>query len=151
MLPTGRSVASDSAGAPAGASSNSIGMTPWILLRHDTPDGSWHFDWMLATAPADSGLPLMTFRVALRPDQPGTDSFDAERIGDHRAAYLTFEGPLTEGRGSVRREASGTCRVRQNGSVLIVELIEPNTTWVGAPRVPDTALYRFERADARRP
>ena len=38
-------------------------------------------------------------------DQP------AERLADHRLAYLDYEGPLSEGRGDVTRVEQGTCEV----------------------------------------
>jgi hypothetical protein len=76
---------------------------PTVLLRHDLPDGTHHFDWMLARG-ADG--PLRTFRVGVdisRDAQP----FSAEPIGDHRRAYLEYEGVVSGGRGRVTRVARG--------------------------------------------
>lgn len=57
-------------------------------------------------APANSSL--ITFRTLIRPDLPDApSSFPATRLPDHRADYLTYEGPLSHNRGSVRRLARG--------------------------------------------
>ncbi|MCC6659431.1 MAG: hypothetical protein IT437_00960 [Phycisphaerales bacterium] len=87
-------------------------MAATVLLRHDTPDGSAHWDWMIQRL----GGGLTTFRVAVRIDL-GPACFGAERLPDHREAYLTYEGPVTGDRGSVRRVADGT---------VVVELDRPD-------------------------
>lgn len=74
-----------------------------VLLEHRLPDGSWHYDWMIERP--EGGL--ATFRVTTRIDQPGGTAFRAERLADHRAAYLTYEGEVSGGRGWVRRLAVG--------------------------------------------
>lgn len=75
-----------------------------VLLCHELPDGSWHFDWMIET-PGQAEGPLRTLRVHERPD--AADRFTAELLPDHRRAYLDYEGPVSGGRGTVRRVASG--------------------------------------------
>ncbi|MCC6909333.1 MAG: hypothetical protein IT430_15445 [Phycisphaerales bacterium] len=78
-----------------------------VILRHEQPDGSAHFDWMLAVDdPATKRL--RTWRVALRPDEvpPGED-LAVEPLADHRATYLDYEGPVAGDRGLVRRVRSG--------------------------------------------
>jgi hypothetical protein len=87
----------------------STDMPPYVVLRHQTPDGSAHLDWMLATTddlPDPDVRSLVTFRTPVIPGQ--ADAFDAERIPDHRVHYLTYEGPLSGGRGDVRRIAAGS-------------------------------------------
>ncbi len=79
-------------------------MTAMVLLRHDLPDGSWHFDWLIDRG---EGGPLLSFRVVPRIDDPQVLTFDAERILDHRRDYLDYEGEVSGGRGMVRREAVG--------------------------------------------
>jgi hypothetical protein len=47
--------------------------------------------------------PLVTFRLAGRVDELGGGGvLAAQRLGDHRPAYLTFEGPVPGNRGNVR-------------------------------------------------
>lgn len=53
----------------------------------------------------DPDRPLMTFRVSGLPTE--VDAFEAERIDDHRRVYLSYEGELSGGRGTVLRLASG--------------------------------------------
>ena len=87
----------------------------WCLLRHDLPDGSWHLDLMIAGRAFEPGVdparPLFTLRLppdtSPRPNDPDCQRFLAERIGDHRAVYLDYEGPIAGGRGRVARIASG--------------------------------------------
>ncbi|MHC5113136.1 MAG: hypothetical protein ACYTGP_01750 [Planctomycetota bacterium] len=78
-----------------------------VLLRHELPGGGEHVDWMIATD--DEHLePLISFRLDRRLDDlaPG-DRLDAERTPDHRPAYLTYEGPVSGDRGTVRRLRAG--------------------------------------------
>lgn len=85
-----------------------VGPCPTVLLRHELPDGSWHVDWMIARdAAADS--PLITFRLPEPLDavEPGR-TLMAERIGEHRAAYLRYEGAVSGNRGHVTRLRFGT-------------------------------------------
>lgn len=91
-----------------------------VLLRHDLPDGSFHYDWMIQRSEGVDP-PLITFRTTARIDQPGVSRFEAERLEDHRAVYLTREGPVSGGRGSVSRVATGEMRVaeRAEDAVLI--------------------------------
>lgn len=84
-------------------------MTRTVLLRHTLPDGSWHYDWMVERPVRDEHR-LVTFRTRERVDRADEIEFDAERISDHRAAYLDFEGELSGGRGRVERVAAGNAR-----------------------------------------
>jgi hypothetical protein len=84
----------------------------YVVLHHtDIPHP--HYDLMFETTP-DS--PLATWRS---PAWPVTTPTSVERLPDHRAAYLTYEGPLTDNRGQVTRVASGTCQF----------LTQSDTTW----------------------
>ncbi|MDX2132686.1 MAG: hypothetical protein SFY69_11610 [Planctomycetota bacterium] len=82
-----------------------------VLLRHDLPDGSSHYDWMIEATPGAERL--LTFRVSARIDLARSDAtsemrtFRAERLPDHRRAYLEFEGDIGGGRGTVTRVARG--------------------------------------------
>jgi hypothetical protein len=88
---------------------------PTVLLRHDLPDGSHHFDWMLAR---DDHGPLLTFRldrdIGLDPGP-----FQAAPIGDHRRVYLEREGPVSGNRGTVSRIACGWCVISESGPTQI--------------------------------
>jgi hypothetical protein len=64
--------------------------------------------------------PLMTFRISERIDGGQAVDFLAERLADHRAAYLTYEGEISGGRGSVRRVAEGELRILASDDRRIV-------------------------------
>ena len=79
-----------------------------VQLLHELPDGTSHVDWMIARDRAGRE-PLISFRLQRRIDElkPG-QRMAAVRIADHRPAYLDYEGPVSDERGSVRRLAWGT-------------------------------------------
>ncbi len=85
-------------------------ITAWqtVLLAHELPDETSHVDWMIASEPSGRE-PLVTFRVGCRVDEIAAGQrVLAHRIDDHRPAYLTYEGPISGGRGTVKRLARGT-------------------------------------------
>lgn len=111
-------------------------MPAMVLLLHELPDGSSHFDWMLQ--PAEEHLrtssiqtPLITFRLTHRIDLDHRPEFIAERLPDHRERYLHYEGPIHAPgadsaallapppspdssmghRGRVHRVAAGSCTI----------------------------------------
>lgn len=79
-----------------------------VQLLHELPDGTSHVDWMIARDQAGRE-PLISFRLPRRIDElkPG-QRMAAERIADHRPAYLDYEGAVSDKRGTVRRVAWGT-------------------------------------------
>ncbi len=123
-----------------------------VILRHDTPDGGEHLDWMILL---ESGW-FMTFRTDTRPDQaPGR--FEAKRLVDHRAAYLDFEGEISGGRGRVTRMARGEVRLLEFADERVVVegwyagkdgtgLRKP-ARWTGSRVNAD--VWEFERTDAK--
>lgn len=87
-------------------------MDPMVLLRHDTPDDGFHYDWMLARPEASGLESLITFRARERIDLELRAGMVLERLPDHRRAYLEYQGPLSGNRGRVTRIATGRARVR---------------------------------------
>src|SRR5258705_9929861 len=75
-------------------------MPCFVILEHDHPH--LHWDLML-----EVGDVLWTWRLE-RPPRDGPETIPAERIGDHRLAYLDYEGPVSGGRGFVKRWDWGT-------------------------------------------
>src|SRR5689334_9325701 len=72
----------------------------YVILRHEgVPEP--HFDLMFETS---EGSALATWRSRAWP--PGTEA--VERLPDHRREYLTYEGPVSDGRGHVKRIQVGT-------------------------------------------
>lgn len=104
-------------------------MSRFVLLEHDTrpstaaaerdaPAGV-HWDLMLELAP---GGALATWRLAANPCET-SGLVAAERIGEHRRAYLDYEGELSGGRGRVRRVDCGALDVRRvEASAVLVRI-----------------------------
>ena len=76
-------------------------MPRFVILEHDHPE--LHWDLMLEAAAGDV---LRTWRLAA-PPAPGQVVAAAASF-DHRPLYLDYEGPISGGRGSVRRWDAGT-------------------------------------------
>jgi hypothetical protein len=74
-------------------------MPRFVVLEHDFP--YLHWDFMLETGDA-----LRTWRLAV-PPQAG-ELIQARPLGNHRRAYLDYEGPLSGDRGRVKRWDEGT-------------------------------------------
>jgi hypothetical protein len=80
-------------------------MPRFVILRHDCPRGV-HFDFML-----ESDGVLKTWALPEPPSQ-GV-SFIGESLPDHRLAYLDYEGPVSDNRGSVARWDHGAYETEQ--------------------------------------
>ena len=78
-------------------------MPRFVILEHDHPH--LHWDLMLEVA----GV-LRTWRLAI-PPRPGATG-EATPLGDHRIAYLDYEGPVSGNRGAVRRWDAGAFEER---------------------------------------
>lgn len=95
----------------------------FVLLEHDpTPRASrvrdplpLHWDLMLQLP---GGWGLATWRLSANP-LVVSGVIPAEAIGDHRVAYLDYEGEIGGDRGTVRRVDSGTLTlIRRSSAVL---------------------------------
>jgi hypothetical protein len=73
-------------------------MPRYVILTHDHP--VLHWDLML-----DNGDALRTWRLSRPPD--AVEEIVAEPLADHRRAYLDYQGPVSGGRGEVRRWDAG--------------------------------------------
>ena len=75
----------------------------FVILHHQLPPGSPrpnHWDFLL-----ESGARCRTWALS---EQPCADRWiRAEALPDHRLHYLTYEGPVSRGRGQVRRWDQG--------------------------------------------
>lgn len=74
----------------------------FVILHHRT-EGGEHWDLML-----ERGESLLTWQLQREPLGPESLPIPARRIGEHRKAYLTYEGPVSGNRGHVRRVDHGT-------------------------------------------
>ena len=89
----------------------------FVIQHHRTGDGE-HWDLML-----ESGPTLATWQLWRSPESVADGPIPATRIGDHRKAYLTYEGPLTADRGTVEIFDRGTLKWRaRHEDRIVVEL-----------------------------
>jgi hypothetical protein len=87
-------------------------MPRFVVLTHDHP--FLHWDLML-----EEGDVLRTWRLKKQPDEQGP--IRAEALGNHRLAYLDYEGPISGGRGTVERWDAGTYKTLEStGNRLVV-------------------------------
>ncbi|MBN2216331.1 MAG: hypothetical protein JW719_03040 [Pirellulales bacterium] len=117
-------------------------MLRFAVLEHDGPRGL-HWDFFLETGPA-----LTTWALAQPPDAPG--AIDAESLADHRIEYLDYEGPVSGGRGTVRRWDAGAYQlVRQSNRELVVALDGRRLHGMATLTRPDnnTRRWTFEMVD----
>jgi XTP/dITP diphosphohydrolase len=90
-------------------------MPRFAILIHDRP-GGLHYDFLL-----EQGDVLKTWALPQEP-APGLEIACAA-LADHRPLYLDYEGPISDGRGTVARWDRGTFRTTSwSGDVIIVEL-----------------------------
>ena len=80
----------------------------FVILHHRLGDGE-HWDLML-----ERGDILLTWQLLHEPIDRASLPIPARRIGDHRKAFLDYEGPLTGNRGTVRRVDSGMVEFEEN-------------------------------------
>jgi hypothetical protein len=73
----------------------------FVILHHRLADGE-HWDLML-----ERGEVLATWRLPLEPRDATCLPMTVHRIGDHRKAYLDYEGPVSRNRGYVTRVDQG--------------------------------------------
>jgi hypothetical protein len=82
-------------------------MPRFVVLTHDYP--FLHWDLML-----EEGNSLRTWRLMQPPDTEGP--IEAEALGNHRLAYLDYDGPVSENRGTVERWDAGTYSLCSTGA-----------------------------------
>jgi hypothetical protein len=75
----------------------------FVLLHHALPDSPPHFDLML-----ERGDALATWRIPAPLRDLPPEGAAAVPLGDHRLHYLTYEGDIGGGRGTVTRVDEGT-------------------------------------------
>lgn len=73
----------------------------FVILHHLAPTGE-HWDFMLEQENA-----LATWQLVSEPVNRGSCPIECVRIHDHRKHYLTFQGPVSGGRGIVTRIDQG--------------------------------------------
>jgi len=89
-----------------------------FVILHHRLDAGEHWDLML-----EQGQILETWQFLRDPTDRTSFPMPARRIADHRLAYLTYEGPISRGRGSVRRVDAGIYSIeRSEPASLVIRL-----------------------------
>ena len=104
----------------AGADSSPL---PRFVAQHHVRGDDSHWDLMF-----EHGQALATWRAPCPLSQIRDQPVSLTRIGDHRLAYLTYEGPLSRDRGRVSIEERGVFRVRSWGAAACVLELEGEQT-----------------------
>ena len=101
---------------------NSDSQKQFVIQQHTTPDGV-HWDLMLEMDDC-----LWTWRLAVPPAEIKNKIISAERIHDHPLRFLTYEGPIQNGTGSVKiadrgsyqllEQADNTLTFQSQGKIL---------------------------------
>jgi hypothetical protein len=82
----------------------------FVIQEHTTgPDVHW--DFMLEWG---AGQTLQTYRLDKAPQRILCSSANAVKIFDHLPKFLTYQGPVNKGRGSVRIVEAGTYQLVNN-------------------------------------
>lgn len=111
------------------------------VLRHEGV-ASPHFDVLFETSP---GAALATWRAERWPPEAGDY---VEGAPDHRPAYLTYEGPISGGRGEVRRVFADTCRSVRLVDGLLEVTFSDGTELTLIKDGPDQWLVAYNPAPA---
>jgi len=77
----------------------------FVILKHSRL-GQAHFDLMLETDDC-----LLTWRIDAPPEDLTTKPVIAEKIFDHDKKFLTYEGPVNKGAGSVEIADAGELKI----------------------------------------
>ncbi|MHC4104080.1 MAG: DNA polymerase ligase N-terminal domain-containing protein [Planctomycetota bacterium] len=84
----------------------------FVIQKHSSP-GDVHWDLML-----EAGQVLETYRLALPPEQLLNQTTTAIRIADHPVKFLTYEGTVNKGAGTVEIAETGTYQVLSDNEGL---------------------------------
>lgn len=117
-------------------------MARTVLLLHVLPDGSNHYDWFVEEAPGAAAL--VSFRLVGRIDGGGAMTFEARELPPHRPHYLTYEGPVSGGRGAVERIAEGVVDVTSSAADWVFRGELGRSRGCFAGRRMSQGLWRFE-------
>ena len=85
-----------------------------FVIQQHSSGSDVHWDFML-----ESGEVLKTYRLDKAPQELTKTSAGAVKIFDHPLKFLTYEGPVNKGRGSVRIVDSGTYEIVRQVDDLI--------------------------------
>ena len=89
----------------------------FVVLKHIKHGCDTHFDLMIETHEG-CGL-LTTYSLPVEPQRlVGDGSAECKRIFDHDAKFLTYQGAVNKGTGSVERVDEGTASRLESGASI---------------------------------
>lgn len=100
-------------------------MSDRFVILHHRLDDSEHWDLML-----EYGDSLLTWQLPGDPTRPDSLPMTARRIAGHRKAYLHYEGPISDNRGTVMRICCGSVWIEEINALRCRFRIESNQ-WNG--------------------
>lgn len=77
----------------------------FVIQQHERQGQAVHWDLML-----EAGGVLQTYRVTVPPEEWANKPAEAQRIFDHPLKFLTYEGSVNKGKGSVTIADAGIYR-----------------------------------------
>jgi DNA polymerase Ligase (LigD) len=77
-----------------------------FVIQEHKKEGDVHWDLMLE----NDGF-LETYRLDVPPEEISSRPANAQKIFDHPTKFLTYEGSVNEGKGSVKIAETGTYRI----------------------------------------
>ena len=86
----------------------------FVVQEHNKQNEPTHWDLMLR-----AGRVLHTYRLTRPPAQALQDTTTATRISDHPLKFLTYEGTVNKGLGSVQIVDSGTYELLSQSDALL--------------------------------
>ena len=90
----------------------------FVIQKH-TKSGSTHWDMMLQKEDV-----LQTWRLSKEPEQIQNTSAHAGKIFDHPLKFLTYEGLVNKGKGSVQIADAGTYKIiTQTNDKIEIQLL----------------------------
>jgi hypothetical protein len=109
----------------------------FVILEHDHP--ILHWDVML-----EAGDALQTWRLAAPPVIGAV--VEATALGDHRRAYLDYEGPVSGGRGNVKRWDAGDFSEEADSTPMVRKFLFQGTRVSGRVCLEQTAgeVWRWQ-------
>jgi len=81
-------------------------MSNQFVIQKHTKAGGAHWDLMV-----QDGEMLQTWRLDKSPEKLKNTPTKAEKIFDHPLKFLTYEGPVNNGKGSVKIADKGICEI----------------------------------------
>ena len=99
----------------------------YVILHH-TGIPNPHFDLLLDPGGGGNDHPLWTWRLPTHPDTWPTTLPPATRLPDHRRLYLTYEGEISNHRGTVTRIATGTATLLHQSTHHLTLRLQLETT-----------------------